>query len=254
VIGAAVSSVSVLNASGSGPATVSLEGIEVAHDVAPGAIVRVRSSAVAAAIRKSVEVSGQRRSTSASVSVGSTVRRVELGVIDEDDLLLVVSDELSSSATVMKMKHDTAKNSVGNIRGMVVFGTTSRLETKACVALFPGDDTCLMGAAKVGSLAGNNGGAAAASYAATGRLLYPPRLPPAQGTSMRFVVEEIDTLARHFAWDSPAGLTPVGDRSSNGFAIVAAGTVVDATALDQRALLFVDTTVTPWTVQASLSR
>ena len=53
---------------------------------------------------------------------------------------------------------------------------------------------------------------------------------------------------------SPAGLTPVADKAPGGFAIVTPGTVLDANALDQRALLFVDTTVSPWTVQSSLSR
>lgn len=248
VISAAVSSLYVLNASGNGlPATVSIEGIEVARLVAPGALVRVKTSAVAAALRKAAS---EQRSTLASISVGAVTGTVDLAIGD-DDTLLVVSENLTSPSTVLKTKHDTAKNSVNNVRLQIVLGTTSSLETTGCVAVLPTDDTCVMGAARLG---GAGGGAAQASYASTGLQLYPPSTSPAQGSTMRFGVEELGVVARRFVWANPAGLTPVADKAPGGFALVARGTVLDANAVDQRALLFVDTTTSPWTVKSSLSR
>jgi hypothetical protein len=254
VISAAVSSLYVLNASSSGmPATVSLEGVEVARSVAAGALVRVKPSAVAAAIRKSVDSAGRSRGAIVGIAVGAVVSTVNLGVFDDEDTLLVVSEELGSSATVLKSKQDSTKSVLNTIRRTIPLATTSSLDTKGCVAVHPTDDTCVMGAAVV-KLAGGAAPAAQASYAATGRLLYPPATSPAQGTTMRFAVEELGVVARRFIWQSPAGLTPVADAAPGGFAIVAAGTALDATAVDQRALFFVDTTVRPWTVQGSLSR
>ncbi|MDP3153090.1 MAG: hypothetical protein Q8N23_10495 [Archangium sp.] len=245
VISAAVSSFYVLNA-GPTPATVSLEGVEVARLVSPGSLVRVTPSSVSSAIRRSVDESGRSRGVIAGIVVGAVISTVELGSIDEEDTLLVISENLTSSATVLRSKHDSRKSVLNTIRRTIAFSTTSNLETKGCVAVLPTDDTCVMGAAIVG---GGPGSAAQASYAATGMVLYPPATPPAQGTSMRFVVEESGIVARRFVWASPAGLTPVTDKAPGGFAIVGSGPGVD-----QRTLFFVDTTVSPWAVQASLSR
>lgn len=246
VISAAVSSVYVLNA-GPTPATISLEGVEVARLVSPGSLVRVTPSRVSSAIRKGVEASGQRRGVIAGIVVGAVVSTVELGVLDDEDTLLVVSENLSSSATVLKSNKAVLKSVLNIIRRTIPFSTTSSVETSGCVLVLPGDDTCVMGAAVVRGGAG--GGAAAASYASTGRLLYPPAISPAQGTSMRFVVEESGVVVQRFIWSSPAGLTPVADKAPGGFAIIGS-----SPGGAQRTLFFVDTTVSPWTVQASSSR
>ncbi len=246
VISAAVSSFYVLNA-GPTPATISLEGVEVARLVSPGSLVRITPSSVSSALRKSVDSSGRSRGVIAGIVVGAVVSTVELGALDDEDTLLVVSEDLTSSATVLRSKHDARKSVLSIIRRTIAFSATSTVDTKGCVLVLPGDDTCVMGAAVV--LAGSGGGAASASYAATGLLLYPPAASPAQGTSMRFVVEESGVVARRFIWSSPAGLTPVADKAPGGFAIVGSGPGVD-----QRTLFFVDTTVRPWTVQASLAR
>ena len=273
VISAAVRSLYVLNGHGSGmPATVSIDGIEVAKDVAPGALVRVKSSLLAAAARKGLNAVNLRRAAIVGIAVGATVGTFELGsetgpckppylcdFQNGEDTLLVVSENLSSSATVMKSRHDTAKNSVGNIRRQIAFGTTSSLETRGCVAAFEGDNACVMGAAVVPAVAsvsnlGGGGGAAAAAYASTGMVLYPPTVTPASGAAMQVGVEESGVIAQRFFWGNPAGLTPVPGKAAGGFAIVASGTVLDATAAAKRALFFVNTGVTPWTVQATLSR
>ncbi len=249
VISAAVSSFYVLNA-GSTPATVSFGDVEVARQVSPGALVRVNPSEVSRAIRSSVDSSGQRGGVIAAIVVGAIRSSVNVGVLDDEDTLLVISEDLTSSATVLKSKKDAVKGVLNVIRRTIAFSTTSTLETKGCVLVLPTDDTCVMGPATV--KAGSYGGgspAAQASYAATGMVLFPPAASPAQGTSMRFGVEESGVVARRFMWLSPAGLTPVADKAPGGFAIVGAGPGVD-----QRSLFFVDTTVSPWTVQASLSR
>ncbi len=246
VISAAVSSFYVLNA-GPTAATVSLEGVEVARLVSPGSLVRVTPSSVSSAIRKSVDESGRSRGAIAGIVVGAVSRTVELGALDDEDTLLVISEDLTSSATVLRSKHDAVKSVLNTIRRTIVFSATSTVDTSGCVAVLPTDDTCVMGAAV--ALAGSGSPAAQASYAATGMVLYPPATSPAQGTSMRFVVEEAGIVARRFIWASPAGLTPVADKAPGGFAIVGSGPGVD-----QRTLFFVDTTVSPWTVQASLSR
>lgn len=255
VLSAALSSVFVLNVhGGQATASVSIDGVEVAHEVAPGSLVRVKSGVLAQALRRSVDPSGHRHGAVASVAVGATTGAVELGVLGDDDVLLVVSEALDSSATVMKSRHETGKNAVGNVRRTIAFGTTLVGDTKACVAVAPSDDACVMGAAAVSAVGTSGGGASSAAYAATGRLLYPPKAPPAQGTTMRFGVEELAAVTRQFLWESPPGLTPTAGRRPQGFAIVATGLALDPGAVDRRALFFVDTSVTPWSVQASLSQ
>jgi hypothetical protein len=175
--------------------------------------------------------------------------------LEGEDTLLVVSEHLESSATVLKTKHDTAKNSIGNVRRQIVFGTTSVLASKGCVSVHAGDDTCVMGAASVSSLSGSaGGGAAAASYAATGRLLYPPKALPTDGSTMLLSVVETDAVGRRFTWSSPPGLSPSPGKMPEGFAVVTAGTVLDPTAVDSRALYFVSTGTHPWTVDAALAQ
>ena len=71
---------------------------------------------------------------------------------------------------------------------------------------------------------------------------------------MSFVVEEAGEQAQRFQWGSPPGLTPSPDRSPNGFAIVAAGSALDASHGAGRALFFVSTDTVPWTVESSLSK
>ena len=268
VISSAMRSFYVLNAHSNGqPATISINGIEVARDVAPGALVRVKSSLLAAVARKSVTLAGLNTfatvQTKVGASVGSTQLEVPIGpckppylcdFLSAEDTLLVVSENLDSSATVLKSHHDTVKNSVGNIRRPIVLGTTSTLETQGCVSVFPTDDTCVMGAAVVSSVSSLKGGASSAAYAKTGRLLYPPKAAAVQGTSMRMGIEELGAVTERFFWDNPAGLTPVSGKAAGGFSIVASGRVLDATAATRRALFFINTAGTPWTVEASLSR
>lgn len=276
----------VLNAHASRqPATVTVGSVVLAANVAPGALVRVPAHVWAQArIALNGLPPGEPRGLSLNglppgvpfrftVSVGDSAQPVEVeapqgGPCDppflcdsllDEDTLLVVSENLGSSATVLKTKHDTVKNSINNVRAAVVFGTTSTAATNACVAVHAADDTCVMGAAQVPAAAVSAvgglvaiGGAAAASYAATGRLLYPPKNPPAMGSTMRFGIAEPG--GQRVFWDSPGGLTPRAGKQPGGFAIVAAGSALSATAQPtQRALFFVDTTVAPWTVSGTLS-
>ena len=197
------------------PATVSIEGVTLATDVAPGALVRVPSKVVASAARKGISEKGlPNRGVVVSMTVGATTSTVTVGSVltgpcrppylcdfmNDEDVLLVVSENPGSSATVLRSKHDTAKNSVGNIRRTIAPGTTSNAETRGCVAVFAGDDTCVMGAANF-----SGGGASSAAYAATGRMLYPPKAAPANGAPLLFAIDESTT---RFFWNNPLGLTP----------------------------------------------
>jgi hypothetical protein len=244
------------------PATVTINGVSVAKDVAPGALVRVKSNAIASAGRSGA--AGIAGGAVAGIVVAGVTGTVVLGgdpckppylcdFLTDEDTLLVVSDNLDSSVTVMKSRHDTALNSVGNVRRQIAFGTSSSIDTNACVALFAQDDSCVIGPARI-RLAGGSAPAAQASYAATGRVLYPPDAPPAAGTPMRFRVEEIGIVSRRFDWANPPGLTPTAGKVPGGFAIVTSGLALDATAIDKRALFFVETGASPWTVESSLSR
>ena len=71
---------------------------------------------------------------------------------------------------------------------------------------------------------------------------------------MVFAADELDAVVHRFTWDSPLGLTPTDAGFPQGFAIVAAGTVLDPLATDKRTLFFVSTATSPWTVQASTSK
>lgn len=244
-VSAATTRLYVLNAHNSGmPATVTLGGVQAAKDVPAGGLVRVKTSVVS------------RLSTGAivGIAVGTAVSSFAISMNGEDTLL-VVSENVNSPATVMKYGRPVgqpAAAGLGSHRLLIPFATTSTVETTACVAAFQGDDTCAMGAAAVSSVGNLAGGAAAqASYARLGQLLYPPKEPPAAGTAMLTTVTE---LPQRFVFSNPAGLTPVASKFPGGFAIAAAGTSIDATAVQRRALFFVDTTVTPWKVQSSLSK
>lgn len=273
VISASLRPLYILNADSSAlPAKVSIEGVELAAALAPGALVRVKSNLIAEADRKLVAANGVRREAVVEFTVGSATRTLGIRIdltgprrspyvcdfLNDEATLLVVSENPSSSATVLKVKHDTAKNSVGNIRGFIAFSSTTVLETRGCVAVFPTDDTCVMGSAVVSAVSavsagGPRGGASSAAYAATGRLLYPPKVPP-QGVPMVMGVAENGAVVRRFVWDDPAGLTPTTVHTPSGLVVIASGLVLDPAAIDRRALFFVNTDANPWTVQATLSR
>ncbi len=191
----------------------------------------------------------------AAIVIAARTSSVTVNIDDGEDTLLVVSENVASSATVLKARRDVLVPAPP-VRRQVVFASTAALETTGCVAAFPGDDTCAMGVAavsSVGSLAGGPGSAAAASYARLGQLLYPPKEPP-MGVAMLTSVDEVGVVNRRFVFSNPAGLTPEPGKAPGGFAIVASGAVLDATATARRALFFVDTTTTPWAVKSSLSK
>lgn len=268
VISAAVSSLYVLNAHGShGTATVSLDDTVIAQDLAAGALVRIKPNVVAGAMRKLKGKVTHPGDTGmlAKFTVGGVTQTVVLGAVaigpckppylcdflTDEDTLLTVSENVNGSATVLK---SARKGWDGTVKGSsrYVGATTTSVETRACVAVFPQDDSCVMGAAavsSVGNLAGGaGGGAAAASYAATGRVLQPPA--KTLGTPLRFGIEEQGTIAQRFTWTDPPGLTPVPGTKSSGFVVITPGAAADGTSIDRRALWFVDTSVSPWVVSA----
>lgn len=274
VLGSAVSRLYVLNAhSAATPVTVTIDGVVIASDVAPGALVQVPARLVTLAARHGVDGDGARRGalvevTGAGIASSFTLAGapsaacrapVLCDFLDGEDTLIVVSENLDSSATVLKTKHDTVKNSINNVRGMIVFGSTSALASKGCVSVHAGDDSCVMGAATVpaavSALSGTaSGGASSAAYAATGRLLYPPKALPNDGSSMIFGVVETDAVSKRYAWTNPPGLSPSPDQAPEGFAIVASGAVLDPASATHRALFFVSTRSEPWTVEAALAQ
>jgi len=161
-----------------------------------------------------------------------------------------MSENSPTSAAVLKA--DPLVYAAG-VRRTVVLGSTTGFETKGCVGVLPNDDVCAMGAASVSSQGNVGGIATAAAYAATGRLLYPPRAVSG-GTTMQLLVEESGVLVRRFVWDNPPGLTPTPERVPGGFAIVAGSGTLDPRFPDKRALFFVDTGSQPWVLKTALSR
>jgi hypothetical protein len=172
---------------------------------------------------------------------------------NDESVLLVVSENPNSSATVLRQVNKS-KSNVKNNRA--VFASTAMIETLGCVSLNLSDDTCAIGPASVDALSAGSsmvsGGASSAAYAR--RMLFPPANPPAAGTTMRFGIKENGAAAR-VIWDSPAGLTPAAGKQVEGFAIVAPGTALDLQAMPtKRSLFFVDTTTNPWTLNSTLSK
>ncbi len=254
VISAAVSQVYVLNTVGSQqPASLAIEDGVVVDNVVAGALVRVKPTALAAAARRGKlkgKISTPRDTgMRVTITVGGSTQTTSLGATDQDTLL-TVSENTDNSASVLKAERKGWDGTVkGGSRVFVAANTTS-LETRGCVAVFPADDTCVMGATAVSTLAGAaGGGASTAAYAATGRLLKPPGKKLGVEPT-RFGVEELGVVAQRFIWLDPAGLTPVQGKSPSGFVIITPGTALDAAAVDQRALWFVDTSATPWSLSA----
>ncbi len=240
------------------PGSIDVNGILLAQDVPAGTMVRVKTNLVAASAHV------QRPEPIARIIIDGFTQTFPVGVLtgpckppylcdwlNGEDTLLVMSETGPNSASMLKA--DATVYAMG-VRRPIVFATTSVALNRACVGVLPNDDICIMGSAfvsSVGSLAGNGAGASQASYAATGRMLYPPKSVPG-GTAMQFIVEEIGSISRRFIWDNPAGLTPTADRIAGGFAIVAGN--IDPRFPDRRALYFVDTTVNPWVLSTSISR
>jgi hypothetical protein len=268
VISAAVSSLYVLNAHGShGTVTVALEDTVIAQDLASGAMVRIKPSVIASVQRKLKGKISHPGDTGmlAKFTVAGVTQTVVLGAAEigpckppylcdfltDEDTLLTVSENVGGSATVLKSGR---KGWDGTVKGgsRYVAASTTSVETRGCVAVFAQDDSCVMGAAavsSVGNLAGGaGGGAAAASYAATGRVLQPPA--KTLGVPVRFAIEEQGTVAQRFLWADPPGLTPAQGVKSSGFVVITPGAAADGTSIGRRALWFVDTSVTPWTVSA----
>lgn len=264
VISAAVSSLYVLNAHGShGTATVALDDTVIAQDLASGALARIKPAVVASAMRK---VKGKISNPGdtfmlAKFTVAGVTQTVVLGAapigpckppylcdfLTDEDTLLTVSENVDGSATVLK---SARKGWDGTVKGgsRYVAASTTSVETRGCVAVFPQDDTCVMGAAAVSSVGNVGGGAAAASYASTGRVLQPPA--KTLGAPVRFGIEEQGVVAQRFFWADPPGLTPVQGVKKGGFVIITPGAAADGTSIDRRALWFVDTSVSPWVVSA----
>lgn len=258
VVSAAVSSMYVLNGHGSGqPGSVSIGDVVLATDVPGGMMVRVPPNVVAAAARKTTgeavlewSLGGTRQTvTLGSALTGPCKPPYLCDFLMGEDTLVVLSENAASSATVLKSMRKGWDGVVKGGGSRFVGATTSTLDSRACVAVLPQDDTCVMGAAavsSVGALAGGGHGAAAASYASTGRVLQPP-VKTIGVEPVRFVVEEQDAVARRFTWLNPPGLTPVqGTPRKSGFAVITAA----VGAADQRLLVFVDTSVTPWVASA----
>jgi len=247
----------IVNAhAGQKPGSLDVNGILLAQDVPVGTMVRARSNLVAAAGAISVEQSQVR------VIIDGLTHLTPLApnsackppsscdFLNDHDTLMVMSENSPTSAAVLKA--DPLVYAAG-VRRTVVLGSTTGFETKGCVGVLPNDDVCAMGAASVSSQGNVGGIATAAAYAATGRLLYPPRAVSG-GTTMQLLVEESGVLVRRFVWDNPPGLTPTPERVPGGFAIVAGSGTLDPRFPDKRALFFVDTGSQPWVLKTALSR
>lgn len=175
-------------------------------------------------------------------------------LLDQDTLILI-GDATDSSQRVRPVVVPRPTSESVNVAARVVVPVNAgdpSLEIKSCFAVFAGDDTCVMGAVTAVSSVAHLGGAAAASYAATGRMA-PALYPPAQdapGVMPRFRVRQnvlgAAPTAFAFSWSEGHGL------NAPGLAIIAPGTLVNPANTDRRALLFVDTSVEPWTVTAPI--
>lgn len=180
-------------------------------------------------------------------------------LVDADTLLLLgdVNRGFTTVSNVLKTKHDTVKNSINNVRALTP-GTTlaPEADVSMCFVTSTTDDVCVMGdavpvnQASVHVSAG--GGAAAASYAATGRLLPPAKVVP--NLPFKFAVDAWDDagvkLTRHtFSWGDQAQVP------ADGFVLVAPGELAstDTAAASKRSLVVVDTTSKPWRATQPLS-
>ncbi len=241
------------------PATVRFDGIELAADVPAASLTRVSPAVVARALLARGALPGAGIVSAAVSSVSSTfggttsttaLPALHCGpgltcdALGGEDLLIIASE---NAPLMLRRKHETAKNAVGNVRRPLVFTSTSTMGSTGCIAATLGDDACIMGAAavsSVSSLAGGGGGAAAASYAR--QLLYPPTVAPLspQGTPAQLPLTYLEAGQR-FTFELPVD-APVLMSSHGGFVVVAAGRSVDATATTKRAAFYVDTSQTPW--------
>lgn len=243
------------------PATVRLDGVELAADVPPATLTRVPQAAVARALRARLGalipggavISAAVSSVSITVggaTVTAAIAALHCGpgatcdALGGEDLLIIASE---NTPGLLRKKHETSKNAVDTVRRPLVFTSTSTMGATGCIAATLGDDACIMGAAavsSVSSLAGGGSGAAAASYAR--QLLYPPTVTPlsTQGTPAPLPFTYLEGGQR-FLFELPVDAPP-RMASHGGFVVVGAGRSVDATAMGKRAAFYVDASQAPW--------
>lgn len=210
----------------------------LARDVPPGALVPVSAKAVAQAIDDTTEASrvggalpgASIVSAAVSFAAGNDTTTIPLvGGFGTGELLLIAAEQ---PGVLRAGAHAPARN-----RRELIFGSVVNPQATGCIGVAPTDDACTMGAAI--SAAGSGGGAASASYAATGRLLAPSNVNDATGAAPKLPFIYVEEGRRFDFSLPPTIVAPLA--SHGGFFVVANGAAVDA-----RTLFCVDTSTRPW--------
>lgn len=238
------------------PTTVSLESLVLAADVPSGGLVRVAPTVVAqgaslvGSVMPGAGVVSAAVSSVSGLSTGTTTLTATCSShslcspLGDGDVLIIAS----SKPATMRMGQ---KNVIARGRRDLKFGSLVNGEATGCVAVGAGDDACIMGPA-ISALANGSGGAAQASYAATGRLIPPATVgPDATGAPPRIPFMYAEG-PRRFDFVLP-GETVTNLASHGGFFVVGAGTAIDAAATDARSLFWVDSSTQPWALSTQRS-
>lgn len=208
----------------------------LARDVAPGTLVHLSAKTVALAMDDEAASLAGAGVVSAAVSfvAGNTTTTIPLvGGFGTGELLLIASEQ---PGVLRGGAHAPSRN-----RRELIFGSAVSAQATGCVGVAPNDDVCAMGTAisTVGALTNSGGGAAAASYAATGRLLAPSNVNDATGQAPKLPFIYVEDGRRFDFSLPPTVVAPLA--SHGGFFVVAGGT-----AADLRTLHWVDTSTKPW--------
>jgi hypothetical protein len=160
------------------------------------------------------------------------------------DVLLIAAEH----PTAMRMGQ---KNVLARGRRELLFASLLDAEATGCVGVSPADTGCAMGAAVsavsgIGGMA-KPGGMTSSSYAA-GRLLPPSNVTDAVGVTPDLPFIYVDSVKR-FDFSLPGDVVRQL-AAHGGFFVVSSSTALDAAAPDGRALFWVDSSTSPWSLHA----
>lgn len=240
------------------PTKVTAGAVTLVSDLAPARLARVPSDLVAQAAAEAENAPGRAHGggfagvVSAAVSsVGFSATPGVTGLLEgfaAGDVLLIAAEH----PTAMRMGRE---NAPARGRRELLFASLLDAEATGCVGVSLADTECMMGAAvSVGSGIGGlskPSGATSGSYAA-GRLLPPSNVTDAVGVTPDLPFIYVDSVKR-FDFSLPGDLVRQL-AGHGGFFVVTSATALEATAPAGRALFWVDSSTSPWSLHAVRSR